>query len=114
MWHDSLLQRPVPHPAGDASLPRSNPNISTPDKGEHVHVSVWIFSLPPCCEEGGLKWRGSGDQRAGSDASRQLAAPVCCDSCDWTTKEVHQQTHAYSDWQEDVQEISSSLFHLFF
>ncbi|KTF83421.1 hypothetical protein cypCar_00011918, partial [Cyprinus carpio] len=25
-------QRPVPHPAGDASLPRSNPNISTPDK----------------------------------------------------------------------------------
>uniref|UniRef100_A0A673GYY7 Dedicator of cytokinesis protein 4-like n=1 Tax=Sinocyclocheilus rhinocerous TaxID=307959 RepID=A0A673GYY7_9TELE len=26
-------QRPVPHPAGDASLPRSDPNISTPDKG---------------------------------------------------------------------------------
>ncbi|RXN25694.1 dedicator of cytokinesis 4-like protein [Labeo rohita] len=25
--------RPVPHPAGDASLPRSDPNISTPDKG---------------------------------------------------------------------------------
>ncbi|XP_066523017.1 dedicator of cytokinesis protein 4b isoform X3 [Hoplias malabaricus] len=26
-------QRPVPHPAGDASLPRSDPNISNPDKG---------------------------------------------------------------------------------
>uniref|UniRef100_A0A8C2GRK8 Dedicator of cytokinesis 4b n=1 Tax=Cyprinus carpio TaxID=7962 RepID=A0A8C2GRK8_CYPCA len=38
-------QRPVPHPAGDASLPRSNPNISTPDKGEHVHVSSFMFSL---------------------------------------------------------------------
>uniref|UniRef100_A0A673H0U8 Dedicator of cytokinesis protein 4-like n=1 Tax=Sinocyclocheilus rhinocerous TaxID=307959 RepID=A0A673H0U8_9TELE len=42
-------QRPVPHPAGDASLPRSDPNISTPDKGEHVHVSegglTFMFSL---------------------------------------------------------------------
>uniref|UniRef100_A0A671TAB1 Dedicator of cytokinesis protein 4-like n=1 Tax=Sinocyclocheilus anshuiensis TaxID=1608454 RepID=A0A671TAB1_9TELE len=37
-------QRPVPHPAGDASLPRSDPNISTPDKGEHVHVSSFMFS----------------------------------------------------------------------
>lgn len=29
-----LFQRAVPHPAGDSSLPRSDPNISTPDKGE--------------------------------------------------------------------------------
>lgn len=93
-------------------MPRSDPNISTPDKGEHVHVSVWNFSLSSCCEEGGLKWRGFRGQRARSDASRQLAAPVCCDSCDWTTKEVHEQTYGYSYWQEDV-EILFFLFHLF-
>lgn len=29
-----LLQRTIQHPAGDASLPRSEPNISIPDKGE--------------------------------------------------------------------------------
>uniref|UniRef100_A0A8C1Z7H7 Dedicator of cytokinesis 4b n=1 Tax=Cyprinus carpio TaxID=7962 RepID=A0A8C1Z7H7_CYPCA len=50
-------QRLVPHPAGDASLPRSNPNISTPDKGEHVHVSTPAPPFTPSpteCQSTGL------------------------------------------------------------
>uniref|UniRef100_A0A8C1LNB8 Dedicator of cytokinesis 4b n=1 Tax=Cyprinus carpio TaxID=7962 RepID=A0A8C1LNB8_CYPCA len=39
-------QRPVPHPAGDASLPRSNPNISTPDKVMKPAPSSWSLDTP--------------------------------------------------------------------
>uniref|UniRef100_A0A9J7XHS7 Dedicator of cytokinesis 4b n=1 Tax=Cyprinus carpio carpio TaxID=630221 RepID=A0A9J7XHS7_CYPCA len=39
-------QRPVPHPAGDASLPRSNPNISTPDKVVKPAPSSWSLDTP--------------------------------------------------------------------
>ncbi|XP_016370274.1 dedicator of cytokinesis protein 4-like [Sinocyclocheilus rhinocerous] len=39
-------QRPVPHPAGDASLPRSDPNISTPDKVVKPAPSSWSLDTP--------------------------------------------------------------------
>uniref|UniRef100_A0A8C1VWY7 Dedicator of cytokinesis 4b n=1 Tax=Cyprinus carpio TaxID=7962 RepID=A0A8C1VWY7_CYPCA len=39
-------QRLVPHPAGDASLPRSNPNISTPDKVVKPAPSSWSLDTP--------------------------------------------------------------------
>ncbi|XP_073710037.1 dedicator of cytokinesis protein 4b isoform X3 [Misgurnus anguillicaudatus] len=32
-------QRPVPHPMGDSSLPRSDPNISAPDKGSPARTT---------------------------------------------------------------------------
>uniref|UniRef100_A0A671SUL0 Dedicator of cytokinesis protein 4 n=1 Tax=Sinocyclocheilus anshuiensis TaxID=1608454 RepID=A0A671SUL0_9TELE len=39
-------QRPVPHPAGNASLPRSDPNISTPDKVVKPAPSSWSLDMP--------------------------------------------------------------------
>ncbi|TRY71348.1 hypothetical protein DNTS_021185 [Danionella cerebrum] len=39
-------QRPVPHPAGDASLPRSDPNISSPDKVVRPAPSSWSLDTP--------------------------------------------------------------------
>uniref|UniRef100_A0A672QGQ2 Dedicator of cytokinesis protein 4-like n=1 Tax=Sinocyclocheilus grahami TaxID=75366 RepID=A0A672QGQ2_SINGR len=39
-------QRPVPHPAGDTSLPRSDPNISTPDKVVKPAPSSWSLDTP--------------------------------------------------------------------
>lgn len=75
-----LLQRTIPQPAGDASLPRSDPNISIPDKGE-PHLSVHNFALlspihtHSCRSHCGWKVffvKHSGDYLAWFDGSWQL------------------------------------------
>uniref|UniRef100_A0A8B9LRX6 Dedicator of cytokinesis protein 4 n=1 Tax=Astyanax mexicanus TaxID=7994 RepID=A0A8B9LRX6_ASTMX len=39
-------QRTIPHPAGDSSLPRSDPNISNPDKVVRLAPSSWSLDIP--------------------------------------------------------------------
>lgn len=42
------VQRAPPHQIGDATLPRSDPNLSAPDKGKNMAWSVYFCILRLC------------------------------------------------------------------